>query len=111
MSRLRASGIWRRFALVVAVNLAAATAIVMAADVFLRNRGYEPYVRTYPGEQTSGSGVPWARPDPDLGWTIDPAYLPGQINPQGFRDPHDLADVAQRGGVTRVMLLGDSFVV
>jgi hypothetical protein len=106
-----AARVARRWGAVIAVNLAATAAILIAADVYLRLEGHRPYRRTFPGEAYEGGGVPWARADPALGWTIEPAFLPGQINPQGFRDAKDIERTPRYTGITRVMLLGDSFVV
>jgi hypothetical protein len=100
-----------RWAAVVAVNLAVAAATLAAADAYLRSRGHEPYLRTFPGLPYESGRVAWARADPRLGWTIEPSFLPGQINPQGFRDTQDFERSPKQAGTTRVMLLGDSFVV
>lgn len=96
---------------VVAVNLMLAAVTVLAAEAYLRYRGVRPYLRTLPGPRQEGESVPWARADPALGWTIEPSYLPGQINPQGFRDMKDFERSPRPAGITRLMLLGDSFVV
>jgi hypothetical protein len=100
-----------RWCAVVAVNLTAIAAILVAAEAYLRSRGHQPYLRTFPGQPQDVAGVAWASSDPVLGWTIAPTFLPGEVNPQGFRDARDFEHSPRRAGIARVMLLGDSFVV
>ncbi len=91
------------------VNLAAVCIGFFAAELYLRMRGFDPYVRTYPGQsQTNIKPAKWAQVDPFLGWTVD-AQLP-DINPQGFRDTKDFNKVDLKSGKIRVMILGDSFM-
>ena len=101
-----------RWCLVVAVNLALTIGCLSAAELYLRQKGLQPYIRTYPGqEHEEGRSAPWARLDPSLGWTIEPAVLAGEINPQGFRDTKDFESWPRHSTSTRIMMLGDSFVV
>jgi GDSL-like lipase/acylhydrolase family protein len=100
----------KQFGRVFAVNLLSIVALLVAADLYLSWKGLQPYRRTYPGEYQGEEGVRWARADPHLGWTINSDILPGEINPQGFRDTKDFEN-PPREGRARVMMLGDSFVV
>jgi hypothetical protein len=102
---------FRRLAFVLIVNVAIVLGFLFAADLYLERNGFRRYVRTYPGKNSPAGNVAWARPEPLLGWTIDPAYLPGQVNPQGFRDPKDIERWPKDPSRARVMMLGDSFVV
>jgi len=106
-----APGRLRRASLVVLVNLVAIGALLGCAELYVRHKRLPPYHREYPGQHHEPGSVAWARADPLLGWTIAPGYLPGQINPQGFRDAKDFDNWPLHAGRHRVLLLGDSFVV
>lgn len=101
----------KRFAFIALLNLAVVLVLLVVADGYLFRQGFRAYVRTYPGRVYATGSVPWARIDSSLGWTIDPAYLANQINPQGFRDAKDFVTWPRQPDQTRLMMLGDSFVV
>src|SRR4029450_1178176 len=106
-----APGRLKRASLVVVVNLAAIGVLLGCAEFYVRRQGLQPYHREYPGQYHEPGSVAWARADSQLGWTIAPEYLAGQINPQGFRDAKDFETWPRHSGRTRVLVLGDSFVV
>lgn len=71
----------------------------------------EPYARSFPGQYHNKADSPsWAQVDSYFGWVISNKNNP-EINPQGFRDTKDFAKIDHYSGKTRVMILGDSFML
>ena len=95
--------------LLTGVNVLLLGTLLVITEKALRKWGFEPYVRTYPGQYPKSATLPvWAQPDPDLGWVGNTANP--DINPQGFRDRKDFSRVDAHSAKDRLMMLGDSFV-
>ncbi|HEX7072169.1 MAG TPA: hypothetical protein VF190_15255 [Rhodothermales bacterium] len=101
--------LWRAGILLLAIGVPVVV-LFAGAEIYLRATGHFTYNRTYPGLHRDGPAVEWVRHDPELGWVGDPDFLPGEINPQGFRDPADYDSLYAPSGKRRVMIVGDSFV-
>lgn len=113
-----------RTAKVILINLALIFVVGLTFEIGYRlaNPGSHFYSRTYPGHNEDGP-VAWARVDKELGWVFggnhlnsfsNPAYgeesWSATVNPQGFRDDVDFDRIKTKDpGVTRIMILGDSF--
>lgn len=98
----------KRFVLL-AANIIPVLIFLCIGEYYLRSIGLEPYQRTYPNQYQNEPGVIWVQTDPALGWTVDPAFLPAEINPQGFRAAEDFTKLPPTSAKTRVMIVGDSF--
>jgi len=81
----------------------------------LRWLNVESYVRTFPGQNPDGPGVPWASKDLQLGWISNEQMLEKAygrdwiINREGFRDSRDF-DEPIDSLTSRIVVLGDSFM-
>lgn len=100
----------KRYLLILTVNAVPILAFLFIGELYLRSKGFHPYSRTYPGQYQDEPGVKWVQHDQSLGWTIDPEFLPGEINAQGFRDTKDFTKLLVSSDKIRIMVLGDSFV-
>lgn len=79
------------------------------AELTLRLVGVPLYYRYFPGER-GGERPParYAAPHRRFGWVVHGGSP--EINPEGFRDAKSFTAVERRPGVSRVLVLGDSFM-
>jgi hypothetical protein len=102
--------VWlRQTTLVALVNISLIAFLLVMGETYLRWKGLDRYVRTYPGghhdnPRTEGR---WQR-DEILGWVGGSKNT--DINRQGFRDQKDFDRVDHSTERIRVMILGDSFM-
>jgi hypothetical protein len=98
----------RHATLIVLVNISLMSFVLVIGETYLRWQGFEPYVRTYPGQYNNNprSEGRWEI-DPYLGWVGGVKNI--DINRQGFRDRKDFERVEFSQNKTRVIMLGDSF--
>jgi hypothetical protein len=105
------SSLVRKGVYILAVNSVAIIVFMFSAEVFLAHKGFEKYVRTFPGQHENDlKGMPaYAQIDSMLGWVSNKKNYP-EMNPQGFRDTKDFNTIDLSSGKKRVMILGDSFM-
>ncbi|MFT5193634.1 MAG: hypothetical protein ACI9EW_001095 [Cellvibrionaceae bacterium] len=106
--QLKSSKLKKR-SIILAVNILPILVCLFLGELYLRRIGLQPYQRTYPEQYQDEPGVIWVQTDSVLGWTVDPAFLPAEINPQGFRASQDFTKLANNADKSRVMIVGDSF--
>lgn len=96
----------KRYVLLFVANMVPIIAFFCVGEWYLRQKGFLPYVRTYPEQYQDEPGVEWAKQNHSLGWTIEPQFLPGEINAQGFRDTKDFTQLSASPDKMRMMVLG-----
>gem|GEM_PF-1906027 len=100
----------RKGLLILVINIMPILVVLGVGEFYLQYKGRKPYLRTFPGQYQGVGDRIWAQQDPSLGWTVNPDWLPQEINPQGFRDTKTFANLPAKSDKTRVMVLGDSFM-
>lgn len=110
VGRLVPLPLWLRHAtFVVLVNISLIAFLLVMGETYLRWKGLDRYVRTYPGQHQDNPRTEgrWEK-DRFLGWVGGAKNT--DINGQGFRDQKDFDRVDLGTKKTRVMILGDSFM-